>query len=429
VAAARDQVARVIRDGDGELDVGVARGDGASRVADQSVVERPAPHEARPEPRTAPQAPTQPDETAPADAKAGGRRRKILIGVAVLAALGAAAYGVNYFLVGRFHITTDDAYVRADNTTLGARVAGHIDTVVAHDNATVHAGDIIIKIDDGDYRIAVDSARARIGTQQATIDRIGQQIEAQASQVDQAGAQLASAKAGVVRAQADLDRQQALNDRGFASKAVLEQSVATREQAVAAVQSAQAAYNAALAGVDVVKAQQVEAQQQLVELKAQLAKAERDLDFTDVKSPVDGVFSNRMVNPGDYVQLGQRLGNVVPLYAVYIDANFKETQLERIKPGQPAKISIDAFSTHKVDGVVESLAAASGSVFSLLPPDNATGNFTKIVQRVPVRIRVPAAVANARLLRPGMSVIVTVDTKNAPDDPSASLEVPEQTAQ
>jgi len=268
--------------------------------------------------------------------------------------------------------------------------------------------------------------RARIGTQQATIDRIGQQIEAQTSQVDQAKAQLDSAKAGVVRAQADLERQQALNDRGFASKAVLEQSIATREQAVAGVQSAQAAFSAAAAGVDVVKAQQIEARQQLVELKAQLAKVERDLDFTQVRSPVDGVFSNRMVNPGDYVQLGQRLGNVVPLDAVYIDANFKETQLERIKPGQPAKISIDAFSTHKVDGVVESLSAASGAVFSLLPPDNATGNFTKIVQRLPVRIKVPAAVAKARLLRPGMSVIVTIDTQNAPDDPSASLEIPEQ---
>jgi membrane fusion protein, multidrug efflux system len=131
------------------------------------------------------------------------------------------------------------------------------------------------------------------------------------------------------------------------------------------------------------------------------------------------------VNAGDFVQPGQRLGNIVPLEGIYIDANFRETQVERLKPGQPVKISIDAFSTRKIDGVVESISPASGSVFSLLPPDNATGNFTKIVQRVPVRIRVPKGVARAQLLRPGMSVIVTVDTRSAPDDPSAALDVTE----
>jgi membrane fusion protein, multidrug efflux system len=421
VAAARDQVARVLRDGDADEAIAPPRAEGVARPADEARPAAPGP-QAPAEPRVAPTG-APPAANAANEDRSGGRRRKILIGVAALVLLGATAYGVNYFIVGRYRVTTDDAYVRANNTTLGARVAGHIDSVLAADNARFKLGDVIMKIDDGDYRIAVDSVRARIGTQQATVDRIGQQIAAQQSAVDQAKAQLDSAKAGVVRAQADLDRQQALNDRGFASKAVLETSVATREQSVAAVQSAEAAFNTAAAQVDVVKAQQIEAKQQLVELKSQLAKAERDLEFTQVKAPVDGVFANRMVNPGDYVQPGQRLGNVVPLDAVYIDANFKETQLERIKPGQPAKISIDAFSTHKIDGAVESISPASGAVFSLLPPDNATGNFTKIVQRLPVRIRVPAEVARAQLLRPGMSVIVTIDTKNAPDDPSASLDI------
>ena len=284
-------------------------------------------------------------------------------------------------------------------------VAGHINALAVADNSKVHAGDVIIRIDDGDYRIAVDSVRARIGTQQATIERIGQQIAAQTSAVDQARAQLESAKAGVVRAQADFDRQQALNDRGFASKAVLEGSVATRDQAAASVQSAQAAYNSAHAGVEVVKAQQAEAQQQLVELKAQLAKAERDLEFTSVRAPVDGYFSNRMVNAGDYVQPGQRLGNIVPLEAIYIDANFKETQLERIKPGQPVKISIDAF-THPQDrrrgrkpvaGVGRGvLAAAAGQRDRQLHQDRAAG--------AGAHPRLDAACAQAQLLRPGMSV-------------------------
>jgi len=408
MAAGRDQAARVVRD--------------------EAPAQPPAPQSPSPQPQpSAPAAPPPQADAAPTQAhKSGGGRRKILFGVAALVALGAIAYGVNYFLVGRYFMTTDDAYVRANNTTLGARVAGHINAIVVADNSKVHAGDVIVRIDDGDYRIAVDSVRARIGTQQATIERIGQQIAAQTSGIDQAKAQLDSAKAGVVRAQADFDRQQALSERGIASKAAFEGSLATRDQAAASVQSAQAAYNTAVVSVEVVKAQQAEAQQQLAEFKAQLAKAERDLEFANVRAPVDGTFSNRMVNAGDYVQPGQRLGNIVPLEGIYIDANFKETQLERIKPGQPVKVSIDAFSTRKIDGVVESLSAASGAVFSLLPPDNATGNFTKIVQRVPVRIRIPKGVARAQLLRPGMSVYVRVDTRSAPDDPSAALDHSDQ---
>ena len=414
--AARDQVARVVT------------ADSARDLCDELAVpahdDLQSPKAFEPPPAEAPAAQQRADTAPDAAAKGSGRRRRILIGAVALIVLGVVGYGSYYALVGRFRISTDDAYVRADNTTLGARLSGHIESIAVADNSHVNAGDVIIKIDNGDYRLAVEAARARIATQQATIDRIGQQIAAQASAVDQAKAQLESAKAGGARALADYDRQQALNDRGFASKATLETSLATRDQASASVQNAQAAYSAASAGVEVVKAQQVEAQQQLAELKTQLAKAERDLDFTSVRAPVEGVFSNRLVNAGDYVQPGQRLGNIVPLQGIYIDANFKETQLERLKPGQPVKISIDAFSTRKIDGVVESLSAASGAVFSLLPPDNATGNFTKIVQRVPVRIRVPNGVARARLLRPGMSVYVTVDTHSAPDDPSAPLEQP-----
>lgn len=431
MAVGRDQVARVVRDDAAEAAYGGTHtgGDAAAAVPGSPdhagpVVEKPVAAPVR-KPLQLERSESTAEGAAKADAAQGPgprRRRRLFAGLLVLIALAAAGYGSYYALVGRFRVTTDDAYVRADNTTLGARVSGHIAAIVLPDNTHVKPGDVIIKIDDGDYRIALDSVRARIATQQATIERIGRQIEAQSSAAAQAQAQLESAKAGVVRAQADYDRQQALNDRGFASKAVLEASWATREQAVAANQSAQAAYSSAVASIDVVKAQRIEAEQQLAELKTQLAKAERDLDFTSVRSPVEGVFSNRMVNAGDYVQPGQRLGNIVPLEGIYIDANFKETQLERLKPGQPVKISIDAFSTRKIDGVVESLSPAAGAVFSLLPPDNATGNFTKVVQRVPVRIRVSKGVARVRLLRPGMSVIVTVDTRSAPDDPSAPLD-------
>ncbi len=342
---------------------------------------------------------------------ASGKRRLILTGVGVLLALAAVAYGVNYYLVGRFMVSTDDAYVRANNSTLGARVSGHIAQIVPGDNMRVKAGDVVFRIDDGDYKIAVDSARAKGATQDATIARIGRQVIAMQSAVDQAQAQLASAEAGASRAQLDFDRQQALNTKGFASRAVFEGSQAGRDQGAASVQSAKAAVDAAKDNVEVTKAQQNEARAQLVELQSSLAKAERDLAFTEVRAPVDGIFSNRIVNTGDYISAGQRLGNIVPLNDVFIDANFKETQLARLKPGQTVNILVDAYSDKKIQGTVDSLAPAAGAVFTLLPPDNATGNFTKIVQRVPVRIRVPADVAKENALRAGMSVYVTIDTK------------------
>jgi len=410
MAAGRDQTARLIRpDAEATEQAQVsaqspandarAEDRAAARPAAAPVAEAPAP------------ARTATPLTTATPAKAGGRRRTVLMGIGAALALAAAGYGAYYVLVGRFIITTDDAYVRANNTTLGARVAGHIAAIVPKDNSAVHAGDLLIKIDDGDYRIAVDTARAKIATQEATITRIARQVDAQASMVEQARAQLDSMQAAVRRAQFDYDRQLQLSDRGFASKATFEQSQATRDQSIAGVQSAQAALDAAERNIDVVKAQQVEAQGQLGELKTSLAKAERDLAFTEVRAPIDGVFSNRIVNAGDYIQVGQRLANLVPLDEVFIDANFKETQLARIRPGQKVRFTVDGVSGRHLEGIVESLSPAAGQVFTLLPPDNATGNFTKIVQRVPVRIRVPADVARENLLRAGMSVVVHIDTR------------------
>jgi len=359
------------------------------------------------------------------DAPKSGKRKLVLMSVGILLALAAASYGVHYVLVGRFLVSTDDAYVRANSTTLGARVSGHIAAIIPGDNVLVHSGDVILRIDDGDYRIAVDAARTRIATQQATIDRIGRQVTALESAVEQAQAQVVSAEAALKRAGLDFDRQQALSTKGFASRATFEVSEAGRDQGVAAVKSAQAAFDAARDNVEVTRAQQAEARAQFAELQTSLAKAERDLDFTSVRAPVDGTFSNRLVNTGDFIVTGQRLGNVVPLNDVFIDANFKETQLKRIRPGQPVTISVDAYGHRKFAGVVDSISPAAGSVFTLLPPDNATGNFTKIVQRLPVRVRVPKDVAKQNLLRAGMSVYATVDTTAATDaDSEADLDSP-----
>jgi membrane fusion protein, multidrug efflux system len=417
--ASRDQAARIVRsepdqaDGEGSVEAAAALADQLrSHVAEESR-RRPgdAPAVEKPAPTTAPAS------VAPQPAAARpGKKRFIFIGFLVLLALAGASYAVYYTLIGRFYIATDDAYVRANNTMLGARVAGHIAAILPRDNAVVHAGDVVFRIDDGDYKIAVDAARTRIATQQATIDRVGRQVAAQVAAVEQAQANLASAEAGLKRAGLDFDRQQSLSTKGFASHATFEQSEAARDQGIAGVKAAQAAYDAAQSNVEVTRAQQAEAEAQLAELKTTLAKAERDLEFTYVRSPVEGTFSNRLVNTGDFVAVGQRLGNVVPLDDVYIDANYKETQLKRIRPGQPVTIKVDAYGFRKFKGTVDSISPAAGSVFTLLPPDNATGNFTKIVQRLPVRIRVPKDVARQNLLRAGMSVYTTVDTNTGAED-------------
>jgi membrane fusion protein (multidrug efflux system) len=429
MAAARDQAARILRPESDTAGNEIAR-DPSADLAESFRTQFPEETVAR---RSA-EAPGNPAIDKPAAAPAAavsaapkpGKRKLVLIGIGSLLALAAAAYGVHYVLVGRFFVSTDDAYVRANNTMLGARVSGHVAAILPGDNVLVRTGDVIFRIDDGDYRIAVDAARTKIATQQATIDRIGRQVTAQESAVEQAKAQLASADAALKRAGLDFERQQALSTKGFASRATYEVSEAGRDQGMAAVKSAQAAYDAARDNVEVTKAQQAEARALLAELQTSLAKAERDLDFTSVRAPVDGTFSNRLVNTGDFVVMGQRLGNVVPLNDVFIDANFKETQLKRIRPGQPVTISVDAYGHRKFAGVVDSISPAAGSVFTLLPPDNATGNFTKIVQRLPVRVRVPKDVARQNLLRAGMSVYATVDTSNGAKDADneADLDAP-----
>jgi membrane fusion protein (multidrug efflux system) len=333
------------------------------------------------------------------------------MGAALALLAGAGWYGFDYVTAGRFMVSTDDAYVRADATTLAAKVAGYVATIDVKDNAYVHAGDVIARIDDGDYRLAVAAARDKAATQEATVGRIGQQITAQQASVAQANAQLASAQAGATRAQSELERQQALANKEFASRQTLEQAQSNRDQANAGVQGARAAIAAAIANVGVLEAQQQEAERQLQELKTAQAKAERDLAFTQIRAPIDGVIGNRAVQTGDFMQTGQRLATLVPLDDVYIDANFKETQLAHLKPGQPVAVSVDALPNHDITGEVTSVSPASGSTFSLLPPDNATGNFTKIVQRIAVRIHVPADLAAQRMLRPGMSVVVNVNTK------------------
>ncbi|MBS7541807.1 HlyD family secretion protein [Ancylobacter oerskovii] len=349
-------------------------------------------------------------EAAPARPKRS--RKRLVLGAVLLAVIaGGSYYGLDWWKVGRFQVSTDDAYVGADTSILAAKVSGHILGVEVDTNQPVKAGDVIARIDDGDYKLALQAAENKIATQQATIDRYGRQIDAAQASVDQAQAQQASTEAELKRTQLEFDRQSELVKSQYSSRATLDNARADRDKAQAAVDAAKAAVTSAQANVAVLDAQRTEATRLLDEYRTSRDQAQRDLDFTVVRAPFDGIVGNRAVQVGQLVQAGTRLAALVPISEVYVDANFKETQLERLHPGQRVDISVDAYPDETFHGQVVSVAPASGSVFSLLPPENATGNFTKIVQRVPVRVELDAAARAKAELRPGMSVIATVNTR------------------
>ncbi|MCE4223254.1 HlyD family secretion protein [Methylobacterium sp. C25] len=353
--------------------------------------------------------------TSPAAAQAPvtpRKSRKKLVLLAILAAaLGGGGYeGWQWWTLGRFFVSTDDAYVQADISVLAAKVSGYLDAAPIVNGQSVKKGDVIARLDDGDYRLALQAAKDKLATQESTIARIGRQAEAAQAQVAQSVAQVEASKADAVRAAADYLRSTQMQ-ADYVAKSKLDQTKADRDRTEAAVKGAQAAVIAAKANVDVLTAQKREAESLAGELRTAVDRAQRDLDFTVIRAPFDGVVGNKAVEAGAYVQPGSRVAALVPLQSVRVDANFKETQLAHMKPGQPVTISVDAFPDRKITGEVESFSPASGTLFSLLPTDNATGNFTKIVQRLPVRIRVPADVAREGLLRPGLSVVVKVDTR------------------
>jgi len=363
------------------------------------------------------QIPAAEQETPAGDAAAPGKtrsRKKPIIAAVLLGALAFGGYeGFHWWTEGRFMVSTDDAYVQADITILSAKVSGYVSSVAVANNQSVKAGDLIAKIDEGDYRFALQSAKDKLATQESAIERIGRQIEAGGASVAQSEAQIAAAQAELERAQSDYARQQQLARSDHTSRASLENAKAARDSAEANVKSAQAVLAAAKANVEVLAAQQNEARRVAAELQTAVAKAERDLSFTEIRAPADGVIGNKAVEVGTFVQPGARLAALVPLTSVHVDANFKETQLASLKVGQKVKIEVDAFPDADIVGTVESVSPASGAVFSLLPPENATGNFTKIVQRVPVRVAVSPEVAQQGLLRPGLSVVVDVDTRTS----------------
>lgn len=365
----------------------------------------------RPEPEPLPPSATSAQIAPPPKAKNPGIGRFVMLLGAIAAICFLAYKGYEYYTIGRFIVSTDDAYVKAETTLIASKIAGYVADLPVSENSFVHKGDVLAKLDDGDYVLALRDAEDHIGAQDATLARIDLQKAAQQALIDEANAQIPAAKEEEARARADLDRKIELEKQGFATRQVLDQSHADYQRALSGVKAAEAALAAAEANLSVLDGQKLEAERLRAELITARERTQRDLNFTQIRAPLDGVVGNKSAHVGDFVQPGLQLMVLVPQNSIYVEANFKETQLARMKIGQKVAIHIDALGGRELTGTVQSFAPASGSEFSLLPPDNATGNFTKIVQRVPVHIALSDDILKENLLRAGLSVVADVNTK------------------
>src|SRR5262245_10038130 len=337
-------------------------------------------------------------------------RRLVLAGAAIAVLATSSWYGWDYWTVGRFLVSTDDAYVKADNTTIAPKVSGYLNQVLVRDNEHVTTGQVLARIDDRDFKVALDQARADVAAAKAAVESKRAQLDVQ--------------QAVIASAQATLDVDIAARVFTAQENKRYTDLAATGYGSVQNAQNAQARDNTALATIERDKANLASAQKQTELLKAELAQsvatearakalqrqAELNLSYTTITAPIDGVVGNRTLRIGQFVQAGTQLMSLVPSNGAYVIANFKETQLGAVRAGQSVDIEVDMFPGKAVHGHVDSLAPASGQEFALLPPDNATGNFTKVVQRIPVKIALDGHDAD---LRPGMSVIPSIQTKAA----------------
>ena len=359
--------------------------------------------------KSEPTKPTVPEQSAPPTKP--NRARIIRFAILAVVLVAAAYYGKEYWQVGRFQISTDDAYVQADMSLIGTKLSGYVKDLPFADNSAVKAGDVLLRLDSSDYELAVSAAKARVETQKASTETIAKQILAQQAQVRAAEGQLTSAQVNEQTSAIIQARASELLKSRVGNQQTMDTATGTLLTARASVDVATANLESAKAQVGILNAQANAAQKQLEELGIAVTKAQNDLAATEIKAPFAGIVANRAVEPGQFVGAGSRLMALVPIQNSYIQANFKETQLAHIHPGQKAQITVDAFKDDKFEGVVESVSPASGAEFSLLPPENATGNFTKITQRFPVKIALPAGAAAK--LRAGLSVSVTIDSRDA----------------
>jgi membrane fusion protein, multidrug efflux system len=337
--------------------------------------------------------------------------KRAALGLALSLGVAAAAdFGYDYLTTGRYLETTDDAYVKADSTIIAPKVSGYIAEVLVSDNEPVKAGQLLARIDDRDFRTALAQAKADVAASEAAVRNLNAQIELQEPVIQQQAAEVDAAEANLKFAQEERARYDVLMKSGSGTVQRAQQTDAALRAQTAQLQQGKSGLAAANKKIEVLSTERAKAAAQLDHARAVEAQAALNLSYTEIAAPVDGTVGARSLRVGQFVQAGTQLMAVVPLDAVYVVANFKETQLTHVRNGQPVELRIDSFHSTKLKGHVDSLSPASGLEFALLPPDNATGNFTKIVQRVPVKIVLDDHNLKG-LLCPGMSAEPTVNTK------------------
>jgi membrane fusion protein, multidrug efflux system len=316
--------------------------------------------------------------------------------------------------------STDDAYVRADQITISSHIPGYVESIPVRDNEIVKQGQVVATIQDDDYRARVADAEAALGVARSAVDVLSGQATVQTQKVASASAEVRSAKAGLIQTRLQRARQEGLVDDGTTSHRELESAQADEERLKALCDQKAAELEAARHLLQVIHTEGLEAQQAVRTKEAELELARIDLGYTRIVSPADGQLSERASLPGEYVTAGTKIGLVVPLPHVWIVANFRESQMAHMYPGQSAVITVDSVPGTKFHGTVDSFEPASGALQALLPPDNATGNFTKVAQRFGVKVTLASDQAGIQRLRPGMSAIVTVAVGEIPQERSAA---------
>jgi membrane fusion protein, multidrug efflux system len=364
--------------------------------------------------------------------RAGGQwlRQKFLLAIAAPLGLALAmAWAVYYFTSARFVVSTDDAYVQADSTIVASRVSGYVSAVLVEDDQPVSAGQVLARIDDREFRAALDQVRADAQAAQAEVGDLQAQLAQQDALIARARASETASEAALDLAGLNQVRYRKMASIGFGSQQQSQEADAQKRERGADLARDRAALTTVQQQVHVLRAKLAQAQALEDRSQAIVRRAALDLGYTTIIAPIDGVVAARTVRLGQYVQAGTQLTALVPLREVYVTANFKETQLTRVRPGEPVRLRVDTFPGARLHGCVDSLAPASGLEFSLLPPDNATGNFTKIVQRIPVKIALDSRQLPIGSLRPGMSVEASIDTKaGGGSAPAASCAVPSDTS-
>jgi membrane fusion protein (multidrug efflux system) len=347
-------------------------------------------------------------------------RKTLLIAVGTLITVVAlGTFGRQWWTVGRFIESTDDAYVGGDITVIAPKVGGFISRVAVGDNQTVHAGDLLVKLDDRDYLAARDRAIAAVAAQQAALVNLAATRHLQEAVIAQTQAGIAAADAEIERTREDQSRYRHLQQLSAVSLQESQKADADYKDAVAGGIKARAALVASQRQLDVIDSQTQQGRAALAQAQADREVAELNLSYTEVRAPMDGTVGNRSARPGAYATIGAQLMSLVPARGLWVDANFKESQLARMRAGQPVTVEADVLPGRVFHGQLVSLAPATGAVFSVLPAENATGNFTKIVQRVPVRIQLNGDAAVLGQLRPGLSVVAKVDMRPVAGDAPA----------